>query len=75
MMRVAQQETVESSCYMFSGAEKYGLSCDGCRFKTYCDSLENDRLTIFNNVHMNRINCKEVSICQEEIGLEGMAHW
>lgn len=36
MSRVAQAKTVEGSCYMFSGAEKYGLSCDGCKYQSYC---------------------------------------
>lgn len=38
-MRFAQRRTLENDCYMFRGAEELGLSCEGCRHYTYCQSL------------------------------------
>lgn len=40
--RVAQGSSLEEECYMFAGAEKYGLSCDGCGHKRICEELENE---------------------------------
>ncbi len=41
MTAVAQAHSVEEACYIFAGSEKYGLTCDGCKYKEYCDDLAN----------------------------------